>query len=153
MRTISRDIVSALIFSQDGKLLMGMKDPQLGGVYVDCWHIPGGGVNEGETQLETLRREVMEETGIDISPYKAILMSDDGKGESIKTLKETGEKVMCNMTFYVYKIDIFNKNADEMQTQTSDDLYKVEWVNLKDLKKYKLTPPSIKLFKKLGYLK
>ena len=33
MRTIHRTIVSALIFSKDGKLLMGMKDPKDGGVY------------------------------------------------------------------------------------------------------------------------
>jgi hypothetical protein len=42
MREIERTIVSALIFSQDGKLLMGKKDPAKGGVYPDCWHIPGG---------------------------------------------------------------------------------------------------------------
>lgn len=41
MREIERQIVSALIFSKDGKLFQGMKDPNKGGVYSDCWHIPG----------------------------------------------------------------------------------------------------------------
>jgi 8-oxo-dGTP pyrophosphatase MutT (NUDIX family) len=67
MRTIHRTIVSALIFSKDGKLLMGMKDPKNGGVYADCWHIPGGGVDEGETKEQALRREMLEEVGIDIA--------------------------------------------------------------------------------------
>lgn len=49
MRKINRIIVAALIFSKDGKLLMGTKDPRRGGVYSDCWHLPGGGVEEGET--------------------------------------------------------------------------------------------------------
>lgn len=43
LREITREIVSGLIFSADGKLLMGKKDPTKGGVYSDCWHIPGGG--------------------------------------------------------------------------------------------------------------
>jgi 8-oxo-dGTP pyrophosphatase MutT (NUDIX family) len=28
---------------------MGQKDPNKGGVYSDYWHIPGGGVDNGET--------------------------------------------------------------------------------------------------------
>lgn len=152
MRTIHRDIVSALIFSRDKKLLMGMKDTKSGGVYADCWHIPGGGLDEGEEQLETLRREVLEEVGIDITSYKTTLVDDTGEGESIKTLKDTGETVNCRMKFFVYKIEINDKNAEEIDVKLSDDLIKVEWVDLKDLNKYKLTPPSIRLFKKLGYM-
>ena len=33
MREITRDIVMAMIFSKDGKLFLGMKDPKGGGVY------------------------------------------------------------------------------------------------------------------------
>ena len=152
MRTIYRDIVSALIFSKDGKLLMGMKDPSKGGVYSDCWHIPGGGVDEGEEKLDTLKREVMEETGIDISSCKISLVDDAGSGESEKTLKDTGEKVLCKMKFYVYKVEVNDKSSIEVETKLNDDLVKIEWVSLKDLRSYKLTPPSIKLFTKLGYL-
>jgi 8-oxo-dGTP pyrophosphatase MutT (NUDIX family) len=52
MRAIHRDIVSALIFAKDGKLLMGKKESDGGGVYADCWHIPGGGIDEGEDQIK-----------------------------------------------------------------------------------------------------
>jgi 8-oxo-dGTP pyrophosphatase MutT (NUDIX family) len=55
MTTIYRDIVCALFFSKDGKLLVGMKDSKGGGVYSDCWHIPGGGVDEGEEKLDALK--------------------------------------------------------------------------------------------------
>lgn len=44
-----------------------MKDVNKGGVYTDCWHIPGGGIEEGEDKNSALMREVKEETGIDIS--------------------------------------------------------------------------------------
>lgn len=151
MRTVHRDIVSALIFSKDGKLLMGMKDPEGGGVYANCWHIPGGGVDEGETLQEALRREMLEEVGIDTASSKVTLADDQGSGETEKTLKDTGEKVMCHMKFYVYRVDI-DKNADEIETKLSDDLVKLEWVDLERLGDYKLTPPSVTLFRRLGYI-
>ena len=70
MREIERDIVSALIFSKDGKLFQGMKNAKKGGVYSDCWHLPGGGVNDGENKEEALKREVKEETGLKILDIK-----------------------------------------------------------------------------------
>lgn len=151
MHKIQRDIVSALIFSKDNKLFQGMKDPQKGGVYLDCWHIPGGGVEEGEDKKKALIREVAEETGIDIAPYKIELMDDSGSGESFKTLK-TGEQILCEMQFYVYKVVIDDKNADEIKVKLDDDLVISQWTEIDNLKKIKLTPPSVDLFKKLGYI-
>lgn len=149
MKILHRPIVSALIFSKDHKLLMGMKDPNSGGVYADCWHIPGGGVDEGESQLEALRREVLEEVGIDISKATITLADDQGGGEAEKTLKETGERVLCKMQFNVYKVEL-TQNAEDVQTQTNDDLVKLEWIDLNQLDRYKLTPPSIALFQRLS---
>ena len=111
MRTISREIVSGLIFSKDGKLLMGMKDPKSGGVYLDCWHLPGGGVESDETKEDALRREILEETGIDISNSYIILADDQGSGQTEKTLKDTGETVLCYMKFNVYRIEL-DRNAE-----------------------------------------
>lgn len=151
MREIERDIVSALIFSKDGKLFRGMKDEKKGGVYSDCWHLPGGGVDSGENKEDALKREVKEETGIDISNYKVNLIDDAGRGESKKTLP-TGEEVLCKMKFYVYKVEINDKNSNEIAVNLNDDLVKYRWTDLRELVNAKLTPPSVELFKKLGYL-
>lgn len=151
MRTIHRTIVSALIFSKDGKLLMGMKDKTMGGVYSDCWHIPGGGIEEGEHELTALKRELIEEVGIDTTNQKVTLVDDTGSGVSEKILKD-GERVSCEMNFHVYRVDL-DTPSDLVQTKLSDDLIKVRWVDFANLSHYKLTPPSQKLFARLGLIK
>jgi 8-oxo-dGTP pyrophosphatase MutT (NUDIX family) len=151
MRTIKRIIVSALIFSKEGKLFMGQKDSTGGGVYSDCWHIPGGGVDERETKGIALIREIKEEVGINISQEKIELVDDQGTGTTEKLLKDTGEKVLCEMEFNVYKIKL-NQNADDIQINLSDDLVKYKWFERSELKNVKLTPPSEKLFGKLGLI-
>ena len=153
MREINREIVSALIFSNDGKLFQGMKSPVLGGVYLDCWHLPGGGIDKGENAVQALIREIIEETGINLSPYKIELIDDVGFGESEKVLPSTGEKVLCKMKFNVFRVVINDKTSAEIGVALDDDLEKYEWVDLKDLGHRKLTPPSSELFKRLGYLK
>lgn len=150
MREIERDIVSGVIVSQDNKILMGKGRP--GSVYKDCWLIPGGGVDEGETKLQTLVRETQEEAGLDISEYEAELVEDSATGESEKTLKETGEKVLVHMHFFTYRINI-PLLAEDITVQAGDDLNEVEWIPISKLDNYKLSPPSESLFKKLGYLK
>lgn len=152
MRKIKRDTVACLIFSKDGKLFQGMKDPTGGGVYADCWHIPGGGIEVGESKIQAVIREVREETGIDIRPYSIELVDDSGHGESEKILKDSGEKVIAEMTFNVYKVVVTDKTADQIKVKLSDDLVKCQWTEISNLSFLKLTPPSIELFTKLGYL-
>lgn len=152
MRTIQREIVAGLIVSKDGKFLFGKKDPKGGGVYVDCWHTPGGGIEKNESLLEALQRELLEEVGVDISPYKVELLDDSDTGFAEKTLKETGEKVMVEMRFHVYRILIRDKTSEEIKISLNDDLAEYQWVAPEDLRKIKITPPSVKLFLKLGYL-
>lgn len=152
MREIQRTIVSALILSNDHKLLMGMKDPSKGGVYPDCWHIPGGGVDEGETFEEALKREVLEETGIDISAYQIKLIPFAGSGLAEKTLK-TGERVLCRMEFNNFEVCINDKKAAEIKLNPTDDLVKMKWFDLEELKNVKHIPGGQEFLIKAGYIK
>jgi 8-oxo-dGTP diphosphatase len=54
-----RIAVSALIFNEGKVLLAHRRD-------IDWWNLPGGGMEEGETVEESLRREVFEETGLEV---------------------------------------------------------------------------------------
>jgi len=147
---IKRTIVCALITSIDNKVLFGKKGDSRGGVYLDKWHIPGGGVEEGEEHSETLIREVMEETGINISSARISLADDLGSATTSKKLP-SGEFVPCQMQFYVYNVKLSQK-ADEVKIRPGDDFAELLWVPINKVNDYPLTPPSVSLFLRLGLL-
>lgn len=148
MREIERDIVAAVIIAKDNKILLGKKHADGGGVYIDCWHIPGGGVDDDQDLKSAIVREILEETGIDISNSKIELLDDKGVGQSEKIIPETQEKVMCKMHFNVFKVNL-DKKACDLELKLDDDLAELKWVSMKEMQKMKLTPPSIELFNRI----
>ena len=153
MRTIDREIVSAHLYSTDGKLLMARNThPAAGGVYGDCWKIPGGGVEAGETKLQTLVREVQEEAGIDISALPVELLDDTMVGEAEKNIRETGERVLAKMKFFTYKVVLDKPAAQIPVTLDPHEFDEYRWLELSEIKSLKLSPPSIELLTKLGLL-
>lgn len=150
MRTIQRRIVAGVIISKDNKILMGKKDPTKGGVWTDCWHIPGGGKDKDETDLQALTREVKEESGIDIATANIKLIPYNFKGAAEKTIKPSGERVLCEMDFTTYEVRV-NKNAIDIQLNFGDDLIEPTWFNFSEIKNLKLIPGAAELYKQAGY--
>lgn len=64
-------VVGALIFNEKSQVFL-MKSPKWGGLYI----IPGGHIELGETRLEALKREVKEETGMEIYDEKLFTLHD-----------------------------------------------------------------------------
>src|ERR1700733_5572754 len=54
--------VKALIFNEEGKVLLLERDHPIKKLY---WDIPGGRLQKGESLMDTLVREVKEETGLE----------------------------------------------------------------------------------------
>ena len=107
-------------------------------------------MEESEDQRTALNRETLEESGIDISSYTAELIHES-EGEAEKTL-DTGERVFCKMKFHTYQVVINDKMADEIKVTLNDEHTEYRWVEPSQLKHLKLTPPSVELFKQLGYI-
>jgi 8-oxo-dGTP pyrophosphatase MutT (NUDIX family) len=116
-----------------------MKNPQSGGVEGD------------ESQIQAVKREMLEDVGIDGAPYSPRLVDNQGTGESEKVLKENGETVLCKMQFNYYRIDISEKAAGITMYPT-EELPTLQGAALADLEDHKLPSPSVEIFKRLGFI-
>ena len=63
---------SKAIIVQDGRILLTVNSDDQGDFYL----LPGGGQKHGETLHETLKREVLEETGWTVTVEKLLLVRD-----------------------------------------------------------------------------
>lgn len=137
MRTIQRKIVGAFVFSNDEHILLGKSIK--GGVYQGVWLVPGGGIENDETSLEAIVREAKEEVGIDISIYPTALMDTKGSGTSEKVLRDTGEKVVVEMDFINFRVDI-PLPARDIALSLDDDLSEAKWIKFSELKDLDFSP-------------
>jgi 8-oxo-dGTP pyrophosphatase MutT (NUDIX family) len=69
--------VSALIFDAAGAVLLQRRDDN------GRWGLPGGAVDPGETVAAAIRREVREETGLEIEPQRLIGVYSDPAGHQV----------------------------------------------------------------------
>ena len=100
--------VGALIFNQEGKIFL-MTSPKWKGKYV----IPGGHIELGETIQQALKREIKEETNLDIYDIELIMVQDFVFGEEFHekkhfifldhTCKTKDSKVILNKEGSDYK--------------------------------------------------
>jgi len=152
MREIKREIASAIILSRDGKVLMGRKDPKGGGVYADVWHIPGGGLDSGETLRDALRREVLEETGINIDEEGVSVRQLDlvEEGTAPKTL-ETGETVLARMRFNRFEV-LLPQDAEAVTLRDEGDLHGFRWFSPDELRDAEQIPGGREFFEQMGYI-
>jgi 8-oxo-dGTP pyrophosphatase MutT (NUDIX family) len=65
---VERDVVRLVVRDTEDKILLfhtrEASEPELG----TWWELPGGGIDAGETYLDTALRELREETGLSVSP-------------------------------------------------------------------------------------
>jgi len=133
----ARVVVTTLI-EKNGKILLGQK-PKDVGPYPNTWHLPGGGVNlENESLEDAVRREVKEETGLEITKMERVSFDEDYEPD------KRGD--MTHYLFLVYKVTPKSMNA-----KAADDIVELKWFAKSELKKLPLTRPSVKFFKEIGW--
>lgn len=92
--------IGVMIQNRKGEVLLGLRKGSHGS---GEWSFPGGHLEMGETVFETAKREVKEETNLDINKFELISVADemrylesDGKhylNIGVKALYEGGEPV------------------------------------------------------------
>ncbi len=66
--------IGVMIQNKKGEVLLGLRQ---GAHAAGEWSCPGGHLEFGETIFETAKREVKEETDLDVEEFKLISVSDD----------------------------------------------------------------------------
>jgi len=105
------------------------------------WSIPGGLVELGEKIKDAVRREVKEETGLEVKVNEIADVTE------IITRDEEGK-----VKYHFVIVDFFAEVL-RGELKPSSDALEAKWVEFEDLRKYHLTETVEKLFKKLGFLK
>jgi ADP-ribose pyrophosphatase YjhB (NUDIX family) len=105
--------VGGLVKNDEGNILM-VKDPVRG------WEIPGGQVEIGETLTDAFKREIKEETGVDIEV-----------GNSISVSSNIGIGIQYDGVSPIPTIVTFGFNAKAISGEltTSEETIEVKWVD------------------------
>ena len=115
--------VGALIIT-DGQILLVKRGAEPG---KDRWSIPGGPVKVGETLLETVAREVKEESNLDVEVHSLI--------DAVSNLEKDTKG---NLRYHFVILDFFVKLKSRVLATGSDALA-AKWVPLDEVEKYDLT--------------
>lgn len=91
--------------------------------YKDMWSIPGGKVNFGEHMIDALKREIKEETGLEIEVVKHICTFD----EILKDQKEKLTHHFVFVSYFGYPI------AGE--AKASSDAVDLKWMSIDEIKR------------------
>ena len=105
------------------------------GPYKGKLDLPGGRPEISETNLETLIREVIEETGVVVQ--QAELFNNYSAISNYNT--ESGDEETIHHTGVVYLVEAYNDNKLLTEMNIEDSLG-AQWFEIKDLKQEMLSP-------------
>lgn len=83
---IAKTVVGAVITSGDGRVLLLRREA--GDFLEGLWELPSGGVDPGENLIDALKREVAEETGLDVTGIDRYLGHFDYRSKSGKQTRQ-----------------------------------------------------------------
>lgn len=122
-----------------GSTVLMRKKPDGSPPYKETWYLFGAEATSEQSPDEALKEHVKRQAGIDIAIGQKFSWDTE-----IKHDLDGVEK------FFVYLDVLCEYEGGELIL--SPGIEKLEWVEEQELKNYDLVPPSVEVFKKLGYL-
>jgi nucleoside triphosphatase len=136
----SRIIATGLVWNKRRELLF-CKMPPDRGVFPGQWGFPGGGIKKNEKMKEALKRELMEEIGIEVKQITPALFKD---GQHEKYCSD-GPKKNVYMIFL-----IFHCVADCENILLNEEFTEYKWVCEEEVQKLDLNTETIDTLNKIG---
>jgi 8-oxo-dGTP pyrophosphatase MutT (NUDIX family) len=124
------------IIRRDGCLLAIHKADDLGGYYI----LPGGGQHYGEPLADTLRREVKEETALDVKVGDVLFIRDyiSSHHEFAETEKD------CHQVEFMFSCEVEPDTVARLGDTPDDGQIDVHWLPLDRLMDYRLYPLTLR---------
>ena len=135
-----RTIVVGLVWNSKNQLLFCKMNPKRG-VFPGEWGFPGGGIEPGEKMEQALRRELLEELGIEIGQIKPAFFKDCLHD---KTFPD-GSKKKLYMIFL-----LFHCKAKSNKLTLNDEFVEYRWLSETEYNKLKLNNETKDTLEKLG---
>ena len=135
-----RTIVVGLVWNRRGELLFCKMSPDRG-VFPGQWGFPGGGIEPGDRMVEALRRELMEELGLEIEAIRPAFFKD---GEYLKTYSD-GSKKPVYMIFL-----LFHCTARSEVLHLNEEFSEYRWVAEEEVAALVLNEETVDTLARLG---
>lgn len=129
--------MGAIIQNDEGEVLL-LKMANDKGVYPRQWGLVGGGMDEIETMEEALRREVREETSLEICDVAPFRFADD---RQMKLMKD-GNREEVYMIYLV-----FDAKLAGGELRLNEEWSEARWVDTSELSEFDLNPPTWETFR------
>jgi ADP-ribose pyrophosphatase YjhB (NUDIX family) len=113
--------VKIFLRNPDGKYLLMRRSPEKYPGVKGAWDIPGGRINPGSLLMENLRREVMEETQLEIISEPKLIYAQD---------------IIPNDEKHVVRLSYVGETRGEPILDISENV-EYEWLSLDELKNHK----------------
>ncbi|MFZ5817330.1 MAG: NUDIX hydrolase [Bacillota bacterium] len=118
MACVRRLAVGAVLLNEEGEVLLVLNR----GHGRSHWSLPKGSCEDGEPLVETLRREVREETGLEVEVAEMAFVTE--------WLVASRQEWFLQVYFHA------RITGGELGVQEDEDVIRVQWVNPREIRQY-----------------